>query len=131
MGGSENTLKIIGGKIQELRIAKGITQKDIAESLGVGQTIVAYWEKGEREIKATTVAELSNLFGVTPNYLMGYEDVIVMSNNEVMRISESDLEVLKEIQQNKKFMEYVRKDSAEKIDNMLKLWKKVNSVIKK
>jgi transcriptional regulator with XRE-family HTH domain len=127
-----DVLVSIGEKIQELRLSKGITQKDIAESLGLGQTIVAYWEKGEREIKATTVAELANLFGVTPNYLMGYEDTIVMNmnKNEVLRFSEKDIEVLKVIQENKEFMKYVRTDTAQKISEMLKLWKKVISVIK-
>jgi transcriptional regulator with XRE-family HTH domain len=131
MNGSDMTLKIIGEKLQELRASKGISQKDLAERLKVGQTIISYYEKGEREIKATTVAELADIFGVTPNYLMGYEDKIVMSNNEVVRFSESDLEILKVIQQNSAFMKYVRNDTDEKIKGMLNLWKKVTSVIKK
>jgi transcriptional regulator with XRE-family HTH domain len=126
----ERILKTIGEKILELRLAKGMSQKDIAEALGVGQTIVAYWEKGKREIKVTTVAELANLFNVTPNYLMGYEDTLIVTNNKILRFSESDAEVLAEVQKNKEFMKYIRNDTTEKINKMLTLWKKVTQIIK-
>lgn len=128
--GKNHVLISIGEKITQLRLSKGMSQKDVAEVLGVGQTIVAYWEKGEREIKATVVAKLADLYNVTPSYLMGYEDTIVYNENEVLRFSRADMEVLKEIQNNRAFMTFVRENTPEKINRLLKLWNKVISVVR-
>ena len=42
----ENEIKELGHKIKDLRVAKGLSQTELAESIGVRQPIVSRIEKG-------------------------------------------------------------------------------------
>ncbi len=59
---SENILK--------LRKEAGISQKKLAEQIGVSQASIGYWEKGQRTPSAVAIHKLANFFDVTPSYLM-------------------------------------------------------------
>lgn len=59
----KGTLSIIGRKIKELRTEFGYTQQDVAEFLGVDQSLVSKYESGERAISIDALEKLGNLFG--------------------------------------------------------------------
>lgn len=65
---------IIGQRIRELRIDAGISQQKLAEEIGVNRSAVSFWESGINEPKATYIARLAILFGVTSDYLSGLEN---------------------------------------------------------
>ena len=65
---------IIGQRIRELRIDAGISQQKLAEEIGVNRSAVSFWESGINEPKATYIARLATLFGVTSDYLLGLEN---------------------------------------------------------
>lgn len=54
----------INGRIKELRENSGFTQKNIADFLGVDQSLVSKVEKGERSLTSDMLDSLSALFGV-------------------------------------------------------------------
>lgn len=54
----------INGKIKEFRENSGYTQKNIADFLGVDQSMVSKIEKGERSLTSDMLDSLSALFGV-------------------------------------------------------------------
>ena len=60
-------------KIAEARKAKGWTQNDLAERLGVAQTAVARWETTDIDLKASSLMQLSSTLGVTISYLLGFD----------------------------------------------------------
>ncbi len=60
-------------KLRELRKAKGLTQQEIADEIGVTKRTYIYWEKGERQIKPEKAQQLADYFGVSVGYLLGYE----------------------------------------------------------
>lgn len=58
-------------KLKELRIQKGITQKDIAIITGHQQTLVSKWELGEREPSFESLKKISKFFNVSIDTLLG------------------------------------------------------------
>ena len=62
-------------KIRELRQAKGLTLEQIADVVGVGKSTVRKWETGMiANMRRDKIASLAKALGVTPAYLMGWED---------------------------------------------------------
>ena len=57
--------------IQMLRQKRGMTQDDLAQKLYVTRQAVSRWETGETSPSADTLMELSKLFGVSINTLLG------------------------------------------------------------
>lgn len=55
----------IGEKIKEYRKLKGLTQKDLAEKIGMGDTTIANYEKGFRTPKKNTLFKLANAFDIS------------------------------------------------------------------
>lgn len=55
----------IGEKIREYRILKGLTQKELAQKIGMGDTTVANYEKGFRTPKKNTLFKLANAFDIS------------------------------------------------------------------
>lgn len=61
----------IGKKIKNLRKAKKWTQLQLAEKIGKQDSTVRTWELGRSEPDNATVIKLSQLFGVSADYLLG------------------------------------------------------------
>ena len=58
----------LGGKIKQLRIARNLTQTELADKLGVGRQYISKWESNERNINANQLMELAKVLGVTLDY---------------------------------------------------------------
>ena len=54
----------------KLRKGRGLRQKDIAEKLKVGVNTSCYWEKGINEPDIKSLIELSEIFGVSVDYII-------------------------------------------------------------
>ena len=61
-------------KLKELRISKGIQQKDLAATLGICANTLSQYENGKREPDNDTLVELADYFGVSVDYLLGRID---------------------------------------------------------
>lgn len=62
--------------VEHLKLARkqsGMTQKEVADNIGVGQSTYKNYECGIREPNGDTIVELANLFNVTTDYLLGRE----------------------------------------------------------
>ncbi len=58
-------------KVKEMRERAGITQKQLAEALGITQQSVYYYESGDRDIKSSILVEMSKVLGCTVTELLG------------------------------------------------------------
>jgi transcriptional regulator with XRE-family HTH domain len=76
------TNKLIGQKVKELREQAGLNQIQIAQFLGVDQSMISKCEKGERQFQVDHLEQLGNLFGFTLAELMNEE-----SHNYGLRIA--------------------------------------------
>ena len=63
-------------KIKALRTNAGYTQKQLAEKMNVSQTAIALWENGSREPNMDTIKEIAEIFGVTPAFIIGFDEKI-------------------------------------------------------
>ncbi len=65
----------MGERIKQLRIANGLTQEELGKYIGVQKAAIRKYEKGEvKNMKRSSIEILSNLFKVSPSYLMCIED---------------------------------------------------------
>ncbi|WP_270623418.1 helix-turn-helix domain-containing protein [Streptococcus sanguinis] len=61
-------------RLKQLRKEAGLTQKQIAEKMQVGQNSYSNWEKGIRTPIKPTIEKLAEIFEVSPDYLLGTTD---------------------------------------------------------
>ena len=61
-------------RLKELRQEKKLTQAELAEYLGVNQTAVGKYERGELEPNVACLCKLCDFFGCSVDYLLGRED---------------------------------------------------------
>ena len=57
-------------KLLSLRRKAGLSQEELAEKLGVSRQAVSRWEMGETMPDAQNILMLSDIFGVTTDYLL-------------------------------------------------------------
>lgn len=70
----------IGAKIKELRLQKGYTMRELGALVGVGASTVNKWETGFiKDMRSDKIMVTAKVLGVTPAYLMGWEDKPVSS----------------------------------------------------
>ena len=56
-------------RIRELRQEKHLTQKNVADSLGMQLTVYQRYENGERELSLSQAVALADYYGVSLDYL--------------------------------------------------------------
>ena len=61
---------MLGARIAALRRAKGWSQSELARRLQVSPSTVGMYEQGRREPAAEVLVAISELFGVTVDYLL-------------------------------------------------------------
>ena len=61
-------------RLKELRKEKNITQKALAEIVGVNQSMIARWENDECEPTASAIVAVADYFNVCTDYLLGRKD---------------------------------------------------------
>lgn len=57
-------------KLRELRKQRGITQEQLALTLGVSSRAIKYWEHGSRTPSVSSLLALAHYFKVSPEWLM-------------------------------------------------------------
>ena len=61
-------------RLKELRIAKNLSRKQIAELIGAHERSVAYWETGQRQCDLDMLIKLADLLDTSVDYLIGKTD---------------------------------------------------------
>ena len=67
-------MDILSRRIKELREEHFLSQKALAQRVGVTQKAIDFWEKGQNEPKATYLKHLALTFNVKAGYLLGLEN---------------------------------------------------------
>ena len=63
-----------GQRLKELREEKGLTQKQVADGLGIHSVTYLHYEKSQREPSLLLLAQMAYYFDVTVDYLLGLEE---------------------------------------------------------
>lgn len=67
--------KTIGKRLRELRKARGLTQVEVAEKLGIQQALLSAYELGQVRIHGALVAAFASLFKVSADQILGLKDI--------------------------------------------------------
>lgn len=62
-----------GMRLKELRTQAGLTQKQLAEQIGVTKSVVSFYELRERTPSPEILVKLAAVFHVSSDYLLGIE----------------------------------------------------------
>lgn len=65
---------ILGGRISELLQQNGLTQRELAELVGVTEVSMSRYIKGDRTPKAPVIANIAKALHTTSDYLLGQEE---------------------------------------------------------
>ncbi len=60
-----------GERIVSAREAAGLSQKDLADKLGISQRSSSWWERQNVALKPEQLADLAEALGVSADYLLG------------------------------------------------------------
>jgi len=61
-------------RLRKLREENNMTQKEIADKLGITRAAVGLYEQGKRNIDNKTLINLTKIFNVSADYLLGKTD---------------------------------------------------------
>jgi len=62
---------MLGEKLKQLREEKGVSQKEVADYLGISASGYGYYEQNQREPDVEKFKKLADYFNVSIDYLMG------------------------------------------------------------
>ena len=78
-------------KLKALRTAKKMSQKDLADKVGVAKSVVSFYESGDRFPSYDVLIKISRIFNVTTDYLLDIERERMLNVSE---LSEDDIAVV-------------------------------------
>lgn len=85
---------MVAARIKALREQKGITQAELAKRLDITRSSVNAWEMGISVPSTQYIVELSKLFKVSTDYLLGVESSATVS---VAGLTEKDIQLIHNI----------------------------------
>ena len=85
--GREDFIMRLSDKITYLRKSKGMSQEELASTLGVSRQAVSRWEMDATKPDANNILQISKLFGVTTDYLLNEE---YESDDDLPKVKESN-----------------------------------------
>ena len=65
----------IGKRIRELRLAKKLSQTELAKLIKTTQDTVSLWELGKSYPSLDYIVELTKIFNVSSDYLLGIKEI--------------------------------------------------------
>ncbi|UGB31666.1 helix-turn-helix domain-containing protein [Metabacillus sp. B2-18] len=84
---------IMGKRLRYLRDKKGLSQKFVAEKIGVKNNTLSGYEAGDREPSSEILAKLAQFYEVTTDYLIGVTDFQYRTKEQDDFINDVDLSI--------------------------------------
>jgi len=63
----------LGEKLKALRTAKKMSQKDLAERIGIAKSVISFYESGDHFPSYDVLIKIARIFNVTTDYLLDVE----------------------------------------------------------
>lgn len=80
-----------GSKLKELRIQNGLTQKQLADQLGVTKSVVSFYERQERTPSPEVLRKMAAVFRVSTDFLL---DIDTTKRLDVSDLDEDDIQLV-------------------------------------
>lgn len=81
-----------GSKLKELRAQNGLTQKQLADQLGITKSIVSFYERQERTPSPEVLRKMAAIFRVSTDFLLDIDrtkrlDVSDLDDDDIQLVS--------------------------------------------
>ncbi len=76
--------------LKEIRTKRGMSQQAVAEKLGCSANVYSRYERGERQPSIEALIDLSEIFGVSVDFIVGKHEI------EVPSLSKYEIDLIKE-----------------------------------
>lgn len=84
----------MGEKLKSLRLEKKLTQKQVADRIGLAISAVSSYESGSRYPSYEVLVQLARIFHVTTDYLLGMTD---KRNIDVTGLDDGEIELISQL----------------------------------
>lgn len=87
---------VIGKRIKDLRLEKGLSQQELGDMIGVTKVSICGYENGTRTPSLDTFCILADIFETTTDYLLGREVPVVTEedNKYIGAVSKDDIDII-------------------------------------
>lgn len=114
---------ILGARIKQLREKNNLSQKQLAEQLGITNVQLSRYESGGRKPDPDTITTIAAFFGVMTDYLLGRHDKIY--DPQELYITEEDRQLIQVLKKHPEFRQIFKEMVAapdSKIITFMKIW---------
>lgn len=90
---------LFGKRLREVRKNQGLTQKQLADKLGLTKTSISCYESGTRTPTLDTLIDLANELGIELSYFLGTENYYVASDSTSygINLAKDEMDLIKEL----------------------------------
>lgn len=95
---------LVGARLKEARKAKGITQDELGEILGLSKAAISLYESEKRNPKLETIIEMMYVLGVSADYLLGTDVIVEVKNYNTPKyrtLRSEEIEFIDELKKDK------------------------------
>ena len=81
-------MKKYSNRVRELRLAKSLSQEQLAEKIGLTKQAISQYERGERSPSMEVLEALCDFFNVSSDFLLGFDSVTLrfVGKNEIDKL---------------------------------------------
>ncbi len=80
----------IGERVKELRLDKGYTLRQVADTVGVSEATMQRYENGKIKISTPMINKLASALGTSASWLLGEQERDLTQNGQVFGISKTE-----------------------------------------
>ena len=103
-----------GNRLREVRKAKGLTQTELGELIGVGKSAICCYEKGTCNPTLEALISLILVFGVSADYLLGADCLVKTGDQDSFEeyaiLTHEEITFIEEIKKNKLVYDILMED---------------------
>lgn len=107
-----NIKKNFGKRLKSIRLARGLTQEQLAEAMGMQATSISYIENGKNFLSFTKLSKLCEILNIEPTQLFIFD----RRDEKNVDLKKNIIEIINTL--DKKHLEFLYKIALE-IDNTL------------
>ena len=84
----------LGQRLQEQRILRNLSQKQVASSIGVSASVISNYESGERTPSIEILISLAHLYRCSTDYLLGIDKADKVRQIDVSMLNDKQYQLL-------------------------------------
>lgn len=113
---------LFGKRLKELRKNAKMTQQELGKQINVTKVSICCYENGTRIPSLETLIDLSNLFNVSLDYLVGQDNYVIAEENSSygVRMATGEIEIIKELRKHSDLYQMIVEDPKRMLESIEK-----------